>query len=119
MLFKKKMAEKIRCLEKHQTRRLLANKRIYREGSIQPIQTNYYEKAKDHIKIQLTWIEKLSDMTEGDAKMEGFNSFADFMLYLKTINPKATITEDLEVRAYQFEYLPPGSVTSKQSEEKP
>lgn len=108
MLFKKEMAAKIRTKEKTETRRLVTNKRIYKVPSIQPIQENYFDKAKDNIKILKTWIEKLSDMKPENLLAEGgFTSLAEYLDYLRKINSKAVITPDLEVRAYRFEYLPP------------
>ena len=53
-MFKKAMAELIFAGQKTQTRRV-PSKKIYKVGSIQPIQINYFEKAKGHIKILRTY----------------------------------------------------------------
>jgi hypothetical protein len=92
---------------KTETRRLITNKRIYKVGSKQPIQENYFDKAKGHVRILNMWTEKLSDMKPENVKAEGFESHYEYMLYLQKINKKAKIDIDLEVRAYRFKYIPP------------
>jgi hypothetical protein len=112
MMFKKEMADKIRLGQKTQTRRLLTNKRVYKVGSIQPIQENYFGKAKDHIKIRKTFPQALGDMTKIDVEAEGFETWNDYMAYLEKIN-KQKFTDDFVVRVYDFEYLAPIDVIKR------
>jgi hypothetical protein len=76
LLFKRHLAAQIRAGTKTQTRRI--SKIRYCEGSIQPIQENYSEKAKDHIKINKRYEQRLGDMTEEQTKAEGFNALKEF-----------------------------------------
>jgi hypothetical protein len=102
MMFKKAMADLILAGKKTQTRRMTTNKRIYKVGSIQPIQMNYFEKAKHHIKILRTYEQTLGDMVTSEVEAEGFDNWVCYMDYLRQINPKSGITEDLKVRVYEF-----------------
>ncbi|MCW4024943.1 MAG: ASCH domain-containing protein [Candidatus Bathyarchaeota archaeon] len=99
MLFRSHLAAKIRAGTKTQTRRI--SKIRYREGSIQPIQENYSEKAKDHIKINKRYEQKLGDITEEQAKAEGFQNLQEFKEEWEKItkqpwNPTQIVT------AYEF-----------------
>jgi hypothetical protein len=107
MMFKQAMTELILAGKKTQTRRMLSNKRVYKIGSIQPIQINYFDKAKHHIKIIRTYTQRLSDMTAEEVKAEGFNNWPEYMAYLDQIN-KDTITPDMTVRVYEFKLLKEG-----------
>lgn len=102
MLFKRHLAAKVRTGEKTQTRR--TSKIRYREGSIQPIQESYNQKAKDHIKINKRYEQRLGDMTEEQAKAEGFQSLSEFKKEWVEItkqqwNPEQTVT------AYEFQLI--------------
>lgn len=86
-MFKKEMAKLIFENKKHATRRLPSKKK-YKVGSIQPIQTNYFEKAKGHIRILKTYEQRLMDMTDKDAVEEGFDNIDVYFSYLVMINLK-------------------------------
>jgi hypothetical protein len=105
MMFKREMAKLIFEGKKTATRRLSSHSsKVYREGSIQPIQINYFEKAKGHIKICKTYLQALDKMSDVDAKAEGFNNWFEFMGYLQKIN-KEVFPESLVVRVYEFELV--------------
>jgi len=76
LLFKSHLDTKIRCGQKRRT--IHTGKVKYREGSVQPIQENYTQKAKDHIRINCRFNQKLGDMTEQDAIAEGMDNLAAF-----------------------------------------
>jgi hypothetical protein len=102
MMFKKAMANLIFEGKKTQTRRV-PSKKTYKVGSIQPIQINYFDKAKGHIKILRVYEQKLGDMVPSEVEAEGFDNWIHYMGYLRLINPKAGISEDLQVKVYEFE----------------
>lgn len=115
MMFKKAMADLVLQRKKTQTRRLPSHSsKVYREGSIQPIQFNYHDKAVGHIKILETFMQPLNQMTEDDAKAEGFNNWYEFMAYLRRINGEA-IPETEVVRVYKFELVDPKPPQSTES----
>ena len=97
-----RVAAKVRTGTKTQTRR--TSKIRYREGSIQPIQESYTQRAKDHIKINKRYEQKLGDMTEEEAKAEGFQNLVEFKKEWEKItkqpwNPEQTVT------AYEFQLI--------------
>ena len=98
MLFKKHLATKVLDGTKTQTRR--CTKKKYRVGSIQPVKTSYYEKTQGHIQINRRFEQRLSDMTEEEARAEGFNSIAEFKQAWKAIN--GSWNPDQTVTAYEF-----------------
>lgn len=104
LLFKKEMIRKILLGEKTQTRRLLTSKRIYKVGSIQPIQESYKKKARYHIKILGTFVQRLCNVTEAEVRAEGFERWVDFMGYLDKIH-KESFPASEKVRAYVFELI--------------
>lgn len=103
MLFRSHLAAKVRAGQKTQSRRI--SKVRYREGSIQPVQENYKPgKAKDHIKINRRYEQKLGDVTEEQAKAEGFQSLAEFKEEWVTITKQPWNPEQV-VTAYEFELI--------------
>jgi uncharacterized protein YqfB (UPF0267 family) len=86
-MFKDEMAKLIEQGKKTATRRF-STKKFYKVGSIQPVQRNYYDKATLFIKILKRYPQKLRDMTDNDAKLEGFIFRNDFLDYVTTINAK-------------------------------
>ena len=88
MLFKSEMADLIDLDKKTATRRL-SKKKFYKVGSIQPVQRNYFDKAKTHIKILRRYTQKLRYMSNEDAVAEGFKDRSDFFNYLIKINKKS------------------------------
>jgi hypothetical protein len=100
MLFRRHLAEKVRAGRKTQTRRIA--KIWYREGSVQPIQENYKPgKAKDHIKIDRRYEQRLGDVTEDQAVAEGFQSLAEFKEEWIKIT-RQPWNPDQVVTAYEF-----------------
>jgi hypothetical protein len=109
MLFKHHLAVKVRTRLKTESRRISRLK--YRVGSIQPIQENYKPgKAVDHVKIGMRFEQRLGDMTEKQARAEGFSSLEEFRKEWEVIT-KQPWNPDQVVTAYGFDYLPPGSRT--------
>ena len=104
MLFKSHLAAKIRSGQKRRTIR--TGKVLYREGSVQPIQENYTQKAKDHIKIKRRFSQRLGDMTEQDARAEGMDSLEAFKKVWEKVSKKPWNPETI-VTVYDFDYLPP------------
>jgi N4-acetylcytidine amidohydrolase len=102
MLYKHHLADQIRKGNKTQTRRI--SKIEYQEGSIQPIQENYKDKAKTHIKINKKYKQKLGDVTEQQAKAEGFQNLTEFKAEWVKIT-KHPWNPDQLVTAYEFELL--------------
>lgn len=100
-MFKQEMADKIFKLQKTQTRRLMTNKRVYKEDSVQPIQVSYRKPAIGHIRILKTYPQKLGAMTKIDVEAEGFETWNDYIAYLEKIN-KQKFTDDFVVRVYEF-----------------
>ena len=101
MLFKKHLLCKVLDGSKTQSRRRCISKMRYRVGSIQPVKATYYEKAQGHIKIDQRFEQRLADMTEEEAKAEGFNSLAEFRKEWPIINKQALNLEET-VTAYEF-----------------
>ncbi len=100
MLFKRHLAARVKAGTKTQSRRV--SKIRYREGSIQPIQENYKPgKAKDHIKINRRYEQKLGDMTEEQAKAEGFQSLEEFQKEWDAITKQPWNPEQF-VTVYEF-----------------
>ncbi|MEM2972508.1 MAG: ASCH domain-containing protein, partial [Candidatus Bathyarchaeia archaeon] len=70
--------------------------RKYHPGSIQSIQTSWFSKPIGYIKIISVQTERLGDITEEDAKAEGFENLAEFQKTWKQIygewNPNALVT---------------------------
>jgi hypothetical protein len=110
-LYKSHLAAKIRIGQKRRTMR--TGKIKYRVGSIQPIQENYSEKAKDHVKINRRYEQRLGDMTEEDALSEGFKDLVAF--YEWWAHNQGPVVPWRAVTVYDFDYLPPGSKTGKPS----
>jgi len=77
MLFKKHLLHKVLDGSKVQTRRC-ASKMRYRVGSIQPIKAMYYEKAQGYVQIKRRFEQRLADMTEEEAKAEGYENLEAF-----------------------------------------
>lgn len=80
MLFKKQLFDKILAGEKTQTRRPTEHKpgrRIYEVGEKVGIRVGY-TKPSAYIIIKKRRRQKLSDITEEDAKKEGFKDKAEF-----------------------------------------
>ncbi len=100
MLFKKHLLVKVLDGTKTQTRRC-ANNRLYRIGSIQPVKTTYYEKARGHVLIERRFKQRLEDMTEEEAHTEGYENLAAFRKEWPQITKRPLNLKEI-VTAYEF-----------------
>ena len=100
MLFKRHLLHKVLDGSKVQTRRC-ASKMRYRVGSIQPIKTTYYEKAQGHVQIKRRFEQRLADMTEEEAKAEGYENLEAFRKEWPQIT-KHPLDLKETVTAYEF-----------------
>jgi hypothetical protein len=103
MLFKKHLLVKVLDGSKTQTRRCI-RKRRYRVGSIQPVKTKYYEKAKGHIQIKRRFEQQLEDMTEEEAHAEGYKNLEEFRREWPQINKCPLDLKEI-VTAYEFQKI--------------
>ena len=98
MLFKKHLLHKVLDGSKTQTRRI--HKRALKVGRTYGVTSRRYQKPAGHITILRAFPQRLRDVTEEDAKAEGFNNLAEFLEAWIKINgyliPWQTIT------AYEF-----------------
>lgn len=101
MLFKKYLLVKAMDGSKTQTRRRRTSKMRYRVGSIQPVKSTYYEKAQGHIKIEKRFEQRLADMTEEEAKAEGFSNLEEFRKEWPQITKQPLDLQEI-VNAYEF-----------------
>lgn len=102
MLFKRSLLALIIQGRKTQTRRL--HKHQLKEGCIYPITDQWFAKPKAHIKILKVYQQRLGDITETEARKEGFNSIEEFKQAWTQINgswqPETTVT------VYEFQLSP-------------
>jgi len=77
MLFKKHLLEKVLDGSKTQTRRL--SKRTYRQGNTYGVTCRRYQKPMAHVKILQAYPQRLFNVTEEQAKAEGFTNLAEFL----------------------------------------
>jgi hypothetical protein len=98
MIFKRDLLKKVLKGEKTQTRRTHVLRLTV--GRVYGIKTQYYEKTRGHILITARWNQRLGDMTEAEARAEGFSSLGAFRLRWAQIN--GTYDPNLIVTAYEF-----------------
>jgi len=77
MLFKKPLLAKVMDGTKTQTRRL--SKRTYKAGTTYGVTCRRYQRSQAHIRVQRAWQQRLFNVTEEEAKAEGFNNLAEFL----------------------------------------
>jgi hypothetical protein len=105
VLFKRHLLELVRQRRKTQTRR--TSKYELTVGRIYSIKERYYDQPRGYIKITQKFKQRLGDVTEPEARAEGFNSIEEFQKAWKQIygswNPDQIVT------AYEFKFvgLPP------------
>ena len=92
MQFKRAMMKLVLSGEKTRTWRLKEPR--YKVGSIQAVQCGYRDKPHGRIKILSIEEQRLGDVTQAQAKAEGFISQMAFVGYLIDINPKHEIIPD-------------------------
>ncbi|MBN1358121.1 ASCH domain-containing protein [Candidatus Bathyarchaeota archaeon] len=101
ILFKSHLIARILQKRKTQTRRL--HKRKWQVGRNYAITDRWFSKPKGHIRIKRLFQQRLGDVSEDEAKAEGYESLADFQEDWKAItgywNPDETVT------AYEFELV--------------
>jgi len=100
LVFKRPLLFLILEGRKTQTRRL---KGCWEEGRIYAILDDYSEGPKAYIKITRKWKQRLIDMTEEDAKKEGFSSLAEFKA--AWIKLYGAWQPETEIFAYEFQLI--------------
>lgn len=110
MLFKRHLAAQIRIGAKTRTCRVSRIK--YKVGSFQPIQENFKEKAKDHIKITSRYQQRLCDVTEEQARAEGFSNLTAFLEWM--VKNQAPFFPWRTVDAYEFFHVKRGVCVENQ-----
>ena len=109
MLFKKQLFEKILRGEKTQTRRFMERKpgrRVYEVGERVGIRAGY-TKPTAYITITRKFEQKLGDISEEDARKEGFVSVEEFKQQWVSLYQRWT--PELVVWVYEFELANQGS----------
>ena len=106
ILFKPESKEKILSGKKWQTRKLWDRPRA-KEGSehliyLRPPFTG--EKPFARILIKRVWRQRLGDMSEDDARAEGFDSVEAFLQQFKAINSRKIRQELNQVEVYAVEF---------------
>ncbi len=101
MLFKKHLLAKVMDGTKTQTRRI--HKRTLKVGRTYGVTCRRYQKSQGHIKILRASPQRLFNVTEEEAKAEGFNNLAEFLEAWIKINgyliPWQTVT------TYEFQQV--------------
>jgi len=101
VLFKRRLLELVLQRRKTQTRRI--HRRELSPGRVYPVTDQWFGRAAAYIRITRKWRQRLGDVTEPEAKAEGFNSLADFQEAWKSIN--GSWNPDLVVVAYEFDLV--------------
>jgi len=100
-LFKKQHIKLILEGRKTQTRR--RHKHPWKPGRIYRIKVSWFKSTPYRIKILRRFRQRLGDMTEEDAKAEGFNSLEEFRRAWEEIHGQWN--PDEEVWAYEFKLI--------------
>ena len=102
MMFDKYTKDKILSREKDITRRLPAKngRRPATPNTTQKIKIDRTPKTYGYIKIISVTMEKLGDITEEEAKREGFKSVKEYLNYFKKVNK----TDDLKTDIWRIEF---------------
>lgn len=95
------LEDKVMDGTKTESRRL--SKQTYKPDSTHGITNRRYQKAQAHIQILKAYPQRLLDVTEEQAKAEGFNTLTEFLEYwtknIKPLIPWQTI------KAYKFQKI--------------
>ena len=101
VLFKRHLIARI--LQKHKTQTRRTHKRKWQVGRTYTIIDQWFGKPQGCIKIKRLFQQRLGELSEEEAKAEGYESLADFREDWKSItgdwNPDETVT------AYEFELV--------------
>ena len=101
-LFKKRFINLILEGRKTQTRR--THRYTWKPGRVYHIKTSWFNTTPRRIKIIRKWRQRLGDMTEEDAKAEGFKNLEEFRRAWEEIH--GHWNPDEEVWVYEFKLLP-------------
>ena len=106
ILFKEDSKRKILAGEKWQTRKLWAQPRA-REGAqhlfyLRPPMTG--ERPFARVLIKRVWRQLLGEMTEAEARAEGYDSVADFLEQFQKINSRKVKGDLSKVQVYAVEF---------------
>lgn len=99
MMFKKDFLEMVLSGRKTQTRR--RRKRTLRKGRIYAVKKNWIETTGEYIRITKVYPQKLSDVSEEEARKEGFSGLDKFRDAWIRIN--GSWDPDMVVTVYEFE----------------
>ena len=102
-MFKRDLLEKVLSGLKTQTRRL--HTKTLRKGKIYALKKNWIENTGKYIKITKVYPQKLSDITQEEAKKEGFSSLDKFREAWIRIN--GSWDPEMIVTVYEFELAEP------------
>ena len=103
MIFKKDLLEMVLSGRKTQTRR--RHKNPLRKGSIYAVKRNWLETTGEYIRITKVYPQKLSDVSEEEARKEGFSGLDKFRDAWIRIN--GSWDPDMVVTVYEFELAKP------------
>lgn len=101
-LFKKDLIRLVQAGRKTQTRR--THKREWQVGKIYKVKISYYDKGQGIIKITRKFHQHLCDVSESEARKEGFNCLDEFRQCWIKIN--GSWNPDQTVTVYEFSYIP-------------
>jgi hypothetical protein len=108
VLFKRHLLQLVLQGRKTQTRRI--HRYELTPGRIYPVKASYCEWPRGHIRITQKWKQRLGDISEPEARAEGFTSIEDFQRAWAAIY--GSWNPDLVVVAYQFELVQGGNSES-------
>jgi len=106
ILFKAHHAPRILEGRKTQTRR--KGPLRWRVGSVQQCRTSFYEEPFAHVRILRRWRERLGDISEADARAEGYGSREAYFLVFRAIHRDYCSLDEV-VSCYEFELVEAGS----------
>jgi hypothetical protein len=102
ILFKAQHVEPILAGRKTQTRR--RGKLRWRVGSVQQCRRGFHAEPFAHVRIVRRWQERLGDISEADARAEGYWDSEDYLAAFRAIhNGHADLDE--VVACYEFEVV--------------
>jgi len=109
MMFKRELLDLVVAGKKTQTRRL--HKNPLKEKQKYVIKKNWYENTEHYIRITKVYPQKLCDVSEEEARKEGFSSLEEFRDAWIRIN--GSWEPEMIVTVYEFELAEPPPKQSK------